>query len=128
MYPPEDILKAARSIRPYLVDLLDPTTAAQLDQHLAELLAQAEHNPSTAIQIQQQLREHATTRDWAKKFLEDKQFADVHRTYDRFVGDPSSVHAATFKCPQCNHTWARQRVGIEPPPCPTHNIPLERLP
>lgn len=40
-------------------------------------------------------------------------------------GQGSMVNAAKFVCPHCDYTWYRPRVGIEPPLCPTHNVPLD---
>ncbi|MFE4108544.1 hypothetical protein [Almyronema epifaneia] len=127
MYQAEDILDAARSIRPYLSELLtpNPTAAEQLDQKLAELLDQASQNPSATILIQKQLRENAATREWVRQFLEDKQLPDENRSFQPLPGYPSIVKAAKFVCPQGDYTWYRPRVGIEPPPCPTHNLPLD---
>ncbi len=124
MYSIEDILDAARSIRPYLGELLDPQIAEQLDQNLADLLAQANTNPSIAPLIMKQLRANPATREWAAKFLEDKALPEKERTFNALPGQGSMVNAAKFVCPQCNYTWYRPRVGIEPPLCPTHNVPL----
>lgn len=128
MPTPETILELAHAIRPYLPDLLPSSTATELDQALAELLAQADSNSSIYLLIQKRLREHPTTREWAEKFLEDQSFADQHRTYNPLVGQQSPVNAARFVCPQCDHTWFRPSVGREPPPCPIHNISLQRAP
>lgn len=39
-YSPEEIFEAARSIRPYLAQLLNPEAAQTMDEQLSELLAQ----------------------------------------------------------------------------------------
>lgn len=129
MTTPEDILELARSIRPYLPDLLPQSTAAELDQTLADLLAQADLNPSVPLLIQKHLRSHDATREWANQFFGNAEFADAHRQYSPMPGLPPPVPAAIFKCPQCDYTWSRPRVGIEPPPCPNDNShsPLEPL-
>ena len=128
MPTPEDILELARSIRPYLPELLPSPTSAEVEQTLADLLAQADSNPSTSLLIQKCLRSHDTTREWANQFLGDPEFADTHRHYNPWAGRPSSVSATTFKCPQCDYTWDRPRIGMQPPPCEVHNIPLQPLP
>jgi hypothetical protein len=124
----EDILELARSIRPYLPELLPQPTAAELDQTLADLLAQADSNPSVPLLIQKHLRSHDTTREWANQFLGNPKFAGTYRQYNPLAGQPSDVSATTFKCPQCDHTWDRPRIGMQPPPCPIHNISLEPVP
>ncbi|NEQ34005.1 MAG: choline/carnitine O-acyltransferase [Leptolyngbya sp. SIO4C5] len=124
MYQPEDILEAARSIRPYLNELIDPSAAEQLDQTLAELLAQAEQNSSVKILIQKHLREHAETRQWVKDFLEDKKLPNENRSFQPLPGHRSIVNAPKFVCPEGDYVWYRPRAGMEPPQCPTHHIPL----
>lgn len=126
MYQPEDILETARAIRPYLPQLLHPTPAANLDQRLGDLLAEAEQNPSIPLLVLKQLREHSTTREWAENFLRDQQFADQHRGYNPLVGE-HTVNPAKFICPQCSYTWSRE-ANEEIPLCPTDLVSLVPAP
>ncbi|NJN87077.1 MAG: hypothetical protein HC881_13255 [Leptolyngbyaceae cyanobacterium SL_7_1] len=125
MYDPADILEAARSIRPYLNELLGVTNAEAIDHQLAELLAQANTGRSVDNSILELLATQDATREWIAAFLQDKQQPEHLRSFSPLPGPPSIVSAAKFVCPQGDYIWYRPRVGIEPPPCPTHDIPLD---
>ncbi|MEW5861717.1 MAG: hypothetical protein AB1861_30800, partial [Cyanobacteriota bacterium] len=70
------------------------------------------------------LAEQDSTREWLSGFLQDKQQPEYLRSWSPLPGQGSMVNAAKFVCPQGDYTWYRPRVGIEPPLCPTHNVPL----
>ena len=125
MYESADILDAARSIRPYLSQLLTPAEAEVIDQQLADLLAQANSGQPVDNLILELLSEHDSIREWLSGFLQDKQEPEHLRSWSPLPGQGSMVNAAKFVCPQGDYTWYRARVGIEPPPCPTHNVPLD---
>jgi len=127
MYEPADILEAARSIRPYLPDLVGEPTADHLDQQLADLLTQTDTQPPIDNRILEILAAQDITRDWLAGFLQDKQQPDALRSWSPLPGDPSMVSAPKFVCPQGDYVWHRLRVGIESPRCPTHDVPLERV-
>jgi hypothetical protein len=124
MYESADILDAARSIRPYLSQLLPAAQAEAIDQQLADLLAQANTRQSVDNLILELLAEQDSTREWLSEFLQDKQQPEHLRNWSPLPGQGSIVNAAKFVCPQGDYTWYRPRVGIEPPPCPTHNVSL----
>jgi len=63
MYDPEDILEAARTIRPYLSDLLDTESADPIDTQLAELLTQTDTPPAIANSIMAILSAQDSTHD-----------------------------------------------------------------
>jgi hypothetical protein len=126
MYESADILEAARSIRPYLGDLLGGVeSAAAIDQQLADLLAQANNGQSVDNLILELLAAQEPTREWLSGFLQDKQQPEHQRTWSPLSGQPAIVNTTKFICPQGDYTWYRPRVGIEPPLCPTHNQPLD---
>jgi hypothetical protein len=68
---PEDVLKGARTIRPFLPDLLG-REAELVDQQLAELLGQAEAGQQADQQILEILESHPKTRSWIAEFLSMK--------------------------------------------------------
>ncbi|MDZ8259935.1 hypothetical protein [Nostoc sp. ChiQUE01b] len=119
------ILEAARSIRPYLSELLEDVKAKEIDQQIANLLAQASTGQSVDNLILELLSSQDATREWLSKFLQDKQQPEHERTFSPLPGHTSIVNAAKFVCPQCDYIWYRPRVGIEPPLCPKHNQPLD---
>lgn len=125
MYKPDHILEAARTIRPCLSQLVGAETAATLDAQLADLLAQAQAGQSIDNRILELLADEDPTREWLSDFLQDQQQPEHLRNFSPLPGHPSIVSAAKFICPQGDYTWYRPRVGIEPPPCPTHHLPLE---
>ncbi|BAY10865.1 hypothetical protein [Calothrix sp. NIES-2098] len=124
MYDSADILEAARSIRPYLGELLPAAQAEIIDQRLANLLAQANTRQPIDNLILELLAAQDTTREWLSRFLQDKQQPEHMRSFSPLPGQGSIVNAAKFVCPQGDYIWYRPRVGIEPPLCPTHNLPL----
>ena len=126
MYETADILDAACSIRPYLSELLTATQAEALDQQIADLLAQANTGQQVDNLILELLANQDATREWLSKFLQDKQQPEHLRSWSPLPGQRSMVNAAKFVCPQGDYTWYRPRVGIEPPLCPTHNVPLNQ--
>ena len=125
MYNSEDILNAARVIRPYLPDLLG-TESAALNNALDNLLAKAASGESIDNQILELLAERDATREWTRQFLSDKVPPPVTRSYDPLAGAPSVIDANTFVCqvPGCPRVWYRPKAGIEPPNCQEHKVPL----
>lgn len=146
MYTSESILEAARSIRPYLSELLPEAEAKAVDQQLSDLLNTRQPIDKSILEV---LTAKNTTREWLSKFLEDKKqnvtrgfsslpghlspvvtrnakinLSSASGDFSSLPGDPSLVSAAKFVCPQGDYIWSRPRVGIEPPHCPTHNQPL----
>lgn len=125
MYEPADILDAARSIRPYLSELVGEPAATTLDQRLADLLTQPDADLPIDNRILELLAAQDATRDWLAGFLQDKQQPDALRTWKPLPGNLSLVSAPKFVCPEGDYVWHRPRVGVEPPLCPTHQIPLK---
>lgn len=71
-----DLLDAARSIRPYLSELVGEAKATTIDQKLASLLEHntLEHNNerSTKLKIIKLLNAERATSEWMEGFLQDK--------------------------------------------------------
>lgn len=125
MYTPEDVLEAARVIRPYLPNLLG-AEAETVDRALSELLARAESGEAVDNSILELLAERDATREWANQYLKDKMPPPVMRSFDPLAGSVSVIDANTFVCevPGCPRIWYRPKAGIEPPPCQEHQISL----
>ncbi|MBD2060476.1 hypothetical protein H6F88_31530 [Oculatella sp. FACHB-28] len=115
-FSPEDILECARSIRPSLPSLLG-SDATQVDQQLADLLAQAQAGESVDTQILELLKSNPNTFQWIKEFLSSAQ---VSRGFERLPGGSGAVPAQKYVCPQGDYVWYRRSVGISVPTCPTH--------
>ncbi|OLP18517.1 hypothetical protein BST81_10590 [Leptolyngbya sp. 'hensonii'] len=124
-YDSNDILEAARTIRPLLSELIGDEAAGAIDPQLAGLLAQANTRQLVDNQILELLAEQDATREWVADFLQDQQQPAHLRTWNPLPGQRSPIGTAKFVCPEGDYTWYCPRIGIEPPLCPTHNLPLD---
>ncbi|MCZ4125846.1 hypothetical protein [Streptomyces sp. H39-S7] len=118
------VVELARTIRPYLPDLLPADSAAELDRRLAGLLAAADER-RIDTEILELLREPDLVRRWAALFLEDGLPPDV--AMDRRVGvvlpgRGEAVAPGKFVCPQGDLVFYRRAVGQSVPLCPTHGV------
>ncbi|MGK7876930.1 MAG: hypothetical protein AB4426_27665 [Xenococcaceae cyanobacterium] len=127
MYPSENILEGARSIRPYLPKLLNSPEAEAIDHQLAELLMQAQQGQSN---IDNKLLEVLTstepTREFTVKFL---NLSPVERItyYYPIPGDPTPISGLVkYACTFGDYVWYQRQKGQPIPNCPTHNVPLEK--
>jgi hypothetical protein len=128
VYPSEDILEAARSIRSLLAELLEAETIQPVDQQLADLLARANAGETVDNLVLELLAETDSTRQWMFEFLQNKRSLDSRgeptKGYSPLPGQGSRIAAPKYACPMGDYTWYRPRVGVNPPPCPTHNVAL----
>lgn len=122
---PEDIFETARTIRPYLPDLIG-SEAETVDNTLVDLLTKADAGNPVDNLILELLAERDATRKWAREFLQDKVPPPVTRSYNPLAGSVSQINADTFVCKMdgCDYVWYRPKQGIEPPNCPKHEIQL----
>ncbi len=120
VFEPEDILEGGRSIRPYLEELLG-NDAIQVDNKLAELLAQAQAGQPTDQQILEILTSYPNTRNWIAEFLSEKQ---VSKGFEPLPGQGQPISAQKYNCPQGDYVWYRRIVGATIPICPTHGVEL----
>ncbi|MGK7918174.1 MAG: hypothetical protein AB4038_21990 [Prochloraceae cyanobacterium] len=128
-YQPQEILEAARSIRPYLSELLDSDEAQKLDRELAELITQAQQNPTDISKhTLKKLSSNSKTRKWTLNFLKDKLPPEIEKGYQPIPGAPSPVSGLIkYACPFGDYVWYQRQVGDTIPNCPTHNVPLEKV-
>ena len=121
-----EILEAARSIRPYLGQLVpDEATASELDHRLAEILT-PDGDEEGARDLVEELLERDEVRDWTRAFLV-REGLKVFRDYRPPAGLPvPPPSAARYVCPRGDFTWHRLFVGQPVPLCPTHQVPLDR--
>lgn len=124
MFTPEDVLEGARSIRPYLPELLR-SEAEQVDQQLADLLKKAKAGQQVDQQILELLKSHRKTHDWMAVFLSPKQ---ASKGYQRLPGNIGAVSAQKFVCPEGDYVWYRRTARTPVPSCPNHGelIPVDR--
>lgn len=130
MPSPEEILEAARSIRPFLSQLLDPQDAQSVDSQVAALLARAKAGETVDLQLADVLAERDATRQWMREFLESdrESLLRAEKSYQPLPGNPSPIPGLVkYVCPEGDFVWYLSREGEEIPKCPTHDIPLERV-
>lgn len=119
-FTPEDILEGGRSIRPFLPELLG-NDAVQVDNQLAELLAQAKAEQQVDQQILEILKSYPDTRDWMAEFLSEQQ---VSKGFEALPGKGQPISAPKYICPEGDYVWYRRVVGATIPTCPTHGVLL----
>jgi hypothetical protein len=107
------ILECARTIRPYLPDLLRSADAASLDRALAELLAKAQMGQKVEAQITDVLSSRQPTRKWMRQYL-----AGTISYPPGTINPPPPLKKCV--CPHGDFVWYQGSVGQTPPPCPTH--------
>ena len=129
-YSPEQILEAARSIRPYLGQLLSFEEAQIMDEQLAELLAQIpQETTSASKQILKLLSSQETTREWIKYFLQNGVILETEKSYQPTLSPyPSPISGLIkYACPYGDCVWYQRQIGEPIPTCPTHKVTLEKV-
>ncbi|MCC5612578.1 hypothetical protein LC612_39265 [Nostoc sp. CHAB 5834] len=117
MFRPEDVLEGARSIRPYLPELLGQQDAEKVDKELSNLLAQASAGEKVDDQVLELLKIYKATRDWLAEFLSKKQ---VSKGFQPLPGSGDAISASKYVCPEGDFVWYRRSIGVSIPICPTH--------
>lgn len=122
----DNILEAARAIRPYLADLLG-VDAEAIDRQVAKLLSDAKSGQQVNNQILELLSSFNPTREWMAEFLKDNlppQVTSSYRSYYRRPpGDPNPPQTVRYVCPEGDFIVYGEPV---PPTCPTHGLLLIR--
>ena len=131
LYLSEDIIQAARAIRPYLVHLLsDQTRADKVGEWLDTLLAQAQSGVNIDNLILDAIAQNPEIREWMNKALKPVDESAL-KGDPRLPGKPGPVPATQkFICQEngCTFTWTRRYATQPVPPCPQHNRPLDPAP
>ncbi len=123
----EDILEAARAIRPYLPELLTAEQAKAIDHQLTQLLTQQDQTKVDNL-ILDILCSQEPTRQWIDEFLELKLPPTLEKSYQPIPGNLTPVSSvAKYTCPFGDYVWYQRQVGEPIPNCPTHEVPLEKV-
>lgn len=131
----EGVLEAARAIRPYLADLVEPPEAAAgLDRQLAGELGHVCDPSASARRLRILLEQHEDTAWFLGRVLAD---APGHRppyhqpgylargSTASPLGDVMPIAAARYNCPvRGDYVWYRPDVGTPVPRCPTDDVLL----
>lgn len=128
MYSTDELLAAARAIRPHLPRLIGPDTTA--GDELDRLLADAEAGAPTASAIIAVLTRSDATRVWTHFFLNGNERATVGtvRGFAPLPGEmPAPVPAQLYACPEpgCTTVWRCRAAGQPIPRCPDHGRLVE---
>ena len=132
MFPSDKLLAAAREIRPYIPELLDPLLAQTLGKQLEGLLAMAVLEQGVDKQILKLLAEHKATQEWIRLYVEENYPAEailkVIRTYSPLPGTMHAVESPRYLCPvaSCHQEWYRRDLEQAIPNCPIHDVQLVR--
>lgn len=129
-HQPQEILEAARSIRPYLSELLNSQEAQTFDLKLAQLLAQSPQNPKDVSKyILKKLASDPKTQKWIKDFLKTKLPPEIKKSYQPPLSPkPLSISGVVkYACPFGDYIWYQRQVGEPIPNCPTHEVLLEQV-
>ena len=128
-YPEELVREAARTIRPFLADMVGGPEAAILDARMAELLAQAQTGQSIGGRVGEILAQRDRTRNWLQLFLQTGVGPGATRGYQPFPGPaPTPQPGTKFQCPDGDYVWYRPFIGVPAPMCPTHKLQLVKAP
>ena len=133
----EELLEAARAIRPYLADLAGEK-APFYDAEIARLLAATAAGADVGDELPALLRRSAAISAWVRATLADDLLRppDIQPGggatskgklgYAPLPGTASPVAAQKYCCPDRDKDfiWWRRSAGIPVPVCPTHRIPL----
>lgn len=117
----EDVLEGARSIRPFLPELIG-TEADQVDQQLVELLGKAKSGQAVDQQVLEILKSRPKTRNWIAEFLSSEQ---VSKGYQGLPGKAGAVSMPKYACPEGDYIWYQRSAGLQVPSCPTHQCELK---
>jgi hypothetical protein len=127
----EAVWEAARSVRPYLWELVGPDAPA-VDAALAELLTDSDVDEHTQYRLRNVLESHEATGIFLQRIREDtpahrppQVLSEQTKRYTTPAGDPSPVPADKFACPHGDYVWYQPEVGARVPPCPTHHCALQ---
>ncbi len=122
--PKAAILECARTIRPYLAELVGPNpwhppSADEMDRDLASLLEESKTGRNVAEPIMKILTSHEGTSAWTYRFLQGQ-----YSNYNPLVGDPDILTPGKCACPGGDFVWYQRSSGTTPPLCPTHGFQL----
>ncbi|KPQ31455.1 MAG: hypothetical protein HLUCCA11_23720 [Phormidesmis priestleyi Ana] len=117
------LIEAAKSIRPFLNDLMGIDDAQVMDSQLSHLIAQYQAGEQVSNSITQLLAGNESTRNWVRQFNQ-KQRAD-RGGFEALPGMTAATSPPRHTCPLGNdYVWYRFDSSEEIPICPTHKVTL----
>ncbi|MEM0979124.1 MAG: hypothetical protein AAGH78_02515 [Cyanobacteria bacterium P01_H01_bin.58] len=119
-----NLLEAAKSIRPFLPQLLNEQ-AQKVDQQLADFIIRYQEGEQVENQIISLLASYDATRQWMREFLGVDAALARSKGYSPLPGIPK-IDAPRYACPEGDYIWHHIDSSDPIPTCPTHNCPLIR--
>ena len=128
MFDQEDVLRAARSLRPYLSEIMPSSRASSLGDDIDHFLERAKDGEKIDNMLLERMAQEDELRAWLKEALLEEEPRGVIKASrnSALAGDVDSVPALHFVCPieGCDFTWHLRRVGQPVPPCVVHKVAL----
>lgn len=122
--PQSNLLEAAKSIRPFLPQLLNEQ-AQEVDQQLADLILRCQAGELLENQITSLLASHDATRQWMREFLDSDAALTRSKGFNPLPGIPN-IDAPRYVCPEGDYIWHHIDSSDPIPICPTHHCSLRR--
>ncbi|MEU1183845.1 hypothetical protein ABZ464_40725 [Streptomyces sp. NPDC005820] len=126
--PDDDLLEAARAIRPYLEELVGEDAAAY-DGALGRLLADAHEGLDVDAPLSALLSSNEDISVWIGMVRHDPlRRPPEHqpiRGYGDLPGPGEPVSAERYVCPGGDFVWYRPTAGVPVPACPDHGAVLK---
>ncbi len=125
MYSKEQILQAARAVRPYLETLLSAPRAKELDDRLAEVLAQAHAGEDVEVDLIKVMSDSVELNRWTTEFLHEEMPGVTFRTGGIGETPVQPIGVTRYACPEGDdYDWFRLSVADTVPRCPSHDVEL----
>lgn len=123
----QDLLAAARSIRPELNDLLG-NRSEETGRALDDLLRLADTGVDVEIELLDLLSDHYVTREWMRNELKSEVVFRGERAFTPLPGDIDPPEAIVYVCEEvgCDTQILLPKVLTIPPSCSICGRPMKR--
>jgi len=124
----DPIFPAARVILPYLGQLVEPGTAAELRTRVSGLLDAAAQGQDTSAALRDALDGDEVTREFARKVMRDAPLFRPPGQQERGLRDlqlasqPERIAAPKYVCPQGDRVWFQLDSDYPIPECKIHHV------
>jgi hypothetical protein len=122
----EDILYAARALRPHLDKILGKVRALSLGNDIDDFLQRAEKDEKVDNLLLDRMTQEEELREWLKETFAGERHRGLAKA-SRLPGNTDPVETKHYVCSQqeCDFTWSLRRVGQPiPKACPIDGAEL----
>jgi rubrerythrin len=126
----DSIFPAARVILPFLGQLVEPATAADLRTRIEELLDQAEKGQDTSAELRAALDGNEVTWEFTLRVMSDAPHFRPPREQEHRLrvvdlpGQPQHISTPKYVCPNCGKVWYRPDRSYVVPVCAIDHVRL----